>query len=980
MANPAVVHSLGSTCAYYEETVHTFNEPPPVRAQFFYVSFLPIDDPLSPLATPSDSKSTQQPPQPFSARDNIALEEAWRAKNKGEPKHSWNARHGDIFHFPRFKDQQRTPDSTIEAQYNTLDKPPSRHAEKRAVHQETPTDSEKQQREHFEQNQKSEDVKHKHKQKAENALQNRQPEDIKQKEQLEDTNRAPCSGGSENLAMSRPAMLARIASHESRVDDKEPVMLSRSTEHDETAIVAPVDAKEIAADQEALQQEKPNRRRKFSPFRDRGKNPKSMFSTCHDLDERSDGASSSDVSGRPFARVPSYKTRHPAAIDGADSATESERSPSPARPNKGNEIFVPVGASRLHLVEMPAMLMKPIYWNPINDISHVTRGTWFYQDSMLPVERDVAVQLEAGYEDMRPWTDVWQEELDAIVRSGAADAELKAMHKLWPKGEPSRPNTAMAESSRHALDDSFGADHLDSSTEKSPESAQAYQKYSVIYLNAKEAQLLQPSLLPSESRGRKPLGSIRKGRQIGIAVVRGFSRTAWEKLHGRQMSIRAVHAKVGAFMNQSGDATTAETRSSCAACELDEQRSPDVSDLVLVIHGIGQKLSERVDSYHFTHAINSFRREVNVELAEQVTKGILHSENSGIMVLPINWRLTVSFDDQSAVKDGHENDFRLEDITPDSLPAIRNLISDVMLDIPYYLSHHKEKMTSAVVKEANRVYRLWCSNNPGFQSYGRVHLIAHSLGSVMAMEILSKQPTVVSKPTDTMQISRKPNDRTFEFNTGSLFNCGSPSEFFLLLNKANLIPRKGRKTGKDAGRGIAGEASYGCLAVDNLYNIVHRNDPIAYQQNACVDAEYARSLLPAYIPSVSTGFLRKIGKAVWWGSSSSPNAAYQSTKAQQRPSIQHLPSTVELETHDFTREEIAEKRMFLLNDNGQIDFFLNPGVSQYLDMLGAHSSYWISQDFVRFLVMELGRESGKEGTLPVLRAQRKREWKKGTIG
>jgi hypothetical protein len=610
----------------------------------------------------------------------------------------------------------------------------------------------------------------------------------------------------------------------------------------------------------------------------------------------------------------------------------------------------------------------------------VTRGVWFYQDSMLPVEQEVATQLEAGYEAMRPWTEVWQEELDAIVKSGAADAELKAMHRLWPKEEPSRPNTATPVSPRRGLDGSFGTELPNSSIEKSPENAKLYQKYSVIYLNAKEAQLLKPSLLPSEARGRKPLGSIRKGRQIGIAVVRQFSRTAWEKLHGRQMSTRAVRAKVGAFMNQSGDAATADNQSMCAACKLDEQRSPDVTDLVLVIHGIGQKLSERVDSYHFTHAINSFRREVNVEMADQVAKGILRREHSGIMVLPINWRLTVNFDDQAASKDGHENDFRLKDITPDSLPAIRNLISDVMLDIPYYLSHHKEKMTAAVVKEANRVYRLWCRNNPGFNLHGSVHLIAHSLGSVMAMDILSKQPTAISKPADLKAWGRNPSDRTFEFNTSSLFNCGSPSGFFLLLNKANLVPRKGRKAGEDVGRGIAGEASYGCLAVNNVYNIVHRNDPIAYQQNACVDAEYARSLLPAYIPSTSTGFLKKIGNVVWWSSSSSQSATYQSTNTQQRPNIQHLPATVELETHNFTREEIAEKRMFLLNDNGQIDFFLNSGGIQYLDMIGAHSSYWISPDFVRFLVMELGREPGKKKTLPVLRAQKRREWKSGSIG
>jgi hypothetical protein len=1038
MANPVFVHSLGPSCAYYEEPANTSDEPPLTRPQFFYVSTLPIDDPLSPIPPQLDSKTSTPTPQPFSARDNAALEEAWQAMHKHESKDSWSTHHGDLFHFPRFKDQKRTPDSTMEAQYSMSEKPPSAQAEKKDADQGTPMDSQKQQLEETQEKPKLDNLKHKqmlkpeegnHKQKqnVEGSKWNEQPEDVKEKPLLEGTKHPPQFGPTEQPVASSQEQPAHVASHGPAAEGNGPVMLSQSMGHDEPTSVVPVDVEELAVEQDAGQQGMPEQRRKFSPFRNRGKNPKRIFSTSHDLDERSDGTASSDISGRPFARVPSFKRRRPSpAVDGADSATDSDRSPSPTRPIKGKETFVPVGVSRLHLVEMRAaepipspteaprgvgpaknvevgrrplrrdgeirksdrrpatnditMLMKPIYWNPVNDISNVTRGVWFYQDSMLPVEQEVTTQLEAGYEAMRPWTEVWQEELDAIVKSGAADAELKAMHRLWPKEEPSRPNTATPASSRRGLDGSFGTELPNSTIEKSPETAKPYQKYSVIYLNAKEAQLLKPNLLPSETRGRKPLGSIRKGRQIGIAVIREFSRTTWEKLHGRQMSTRAVRAKVGAFMNQSGDAATADNQPMCVACKLDEQRSPDVTDLVLVIHGIGQKLSERVDSYHFTHAINSFRREVNVEMADQVAKGILRREHSGIMVLPINWRLTVSFDDQTASKDGYENDFRLKDITPDSLPAIRNLISDVMLDIPYYLSHHKEKMTAAVVKEANRVYRLWCRNNPGFNLYGRVHLIAHSLGSVMAMDILSKQPTAISRPTDLKAWGRNPSDRTFEFNTSSLFNCGSPSGFFLLLNKANLVPRKGRKAGKDVGRGIAGEASYGCLAVNNVYNIVHRNDPIAYQQNACVDAEYARSLLPAYIPSVSTGFLIKIGHAVWWSSSSSPSATYQSTNTQQRPSIQHLPSTVELETHNFTREEIAEKRMFLLNDNGQIDFFLSSGGIQYLDMIGAHSSYWISPDFVRFLVMELGREPGKEKTLPVLRARKRREWKSGSIG
>lgn len=104
------------------------------------------------------------------------------------------------------------------------------------------------------------------------------------------------------------------------------------------------------------------------------------------------------------------------------------------------------------------------------------------------------------------------------------------------------------------------------------------------------------------------------------------------------------------------------------------------------------------------------------------------------------------------------------------------------------------------------------------------------------------------------------------------------------------------------------------------------------------------------------------------------------TMLPSRPAaITKLPSNVELETHDFTREEIAEKRMQLLNDNGQIDYFISGGGGplniQYLNMLSAHSSYWILPDFVRFLVVEIARRQDKDGTLLALRAEKKKGWK-----
>lgn len=380
----------------------------------------------------------------------------------------------------------------------------------------------------------------------------------------------------------------------------------------------------------------------------------------------------------------------------------------------------------------------------------------------------------------------------------------------------------------------------------------------------------------------------------------------------------------------------------------------------------------------------------------------LRKDFGGMMVLPaserdrlsislanhdqINWRSTLKLEAdgpdlelQGRDENTSKRPFTLKDITADSIPAIRNLISDVMLDIPYYLSHHKQKMVEAVTKEANRVYRLWCKNNPWFAGIGRVHIIAHSLGSVMALDILSSQPTKLPDQADLQ--SSKPRTDMFEFDTTNLFFCGSPAGLFLLLHRAPLLPRKGRDKAETDGEDIAGEVAgdagtYGCLAVDNLYNIMHYNDPIAYRVNACVDADYAAALQPASVPSATYTWMQSLGSV--FRSRTAIHAKSVPDELGDLPSrlaVMRLPSTLEMETHDFTREEIAEKRMFLMNENGQIDYTLHSGGGpleiQYLNMLSAHSSYWILQDFVRFLVVEIGRKAGKSETLPAMKAIKK---------
>jgi hypothetical protein len=508
-----------------------------------------------------------------------------------------------------------------------------------------------------------------------------------------------------------------------------------------------------------------------------------------------------------------------------------------------------------------------------------------------------------------------------------------------------------------------------------PAEARPYRNYHVVYKDRALAFLLKPSLKPSAYYGRKPVTKIMKGFTVGIPVVRGFDRQAWESLHDKK------HAPSQRSHSPEHSEPTQESRQQpCPACALDQERG-QVTDLVLVAHGIGQKFAERVESFHFTHAINAFRRAMNVELENEAVKSVLRPGQNGIMVLPVNWRHFLKFGEGGPMQEedraSHSaNDFTLKDIEPNSIPAVRSLISDVMFDIPFYMSHHKPMMVAALVAEANRVYRLWCRNNPAFSQNGRVHLIAHSLGSAMALEILSKQPSTVPR-LDMTRVS--PRSDHFEFDTKNLFLLGSPAGFFLLLERGNLLPRRGRlKPGADredvVDDGVVGDAGkFGCLAVDNIYNILAKEDPIAYLLNGTIDPSYASSLKRAYVPSSTSSLLQSIGNAMRGLTGGTTQAASSSPgTATKKPPTARLPSQLELEVHDFTREDIAEKKAYLLNDNGQIDYYLKSGGGpleiQYLNMLSAHTSYWYHPDLVRLLCVEIGRRPGRKSTMPDMRA------------
>lgn len=82
------------------------------------------------------------------------------------------------------------------------------------------------------------------------------------------------------------------------------------------------------------------------------------------LDQVEDAASFKPPSARDVAAeaLPGLKR--------VEEATPTHRKPT---------LDVVVGISRLHKVCIPALQMKPIYWSPVNDIAVVLRATWFYR-------------------------------------------------------------------------------------------------------------------------------------------------------------------------------------------------------------------------------------------------------------------------------------------------------------------------------------------------------------------------------------------------------------------------------------------------------------------------------------------------------------------------------------------------------------------------------------------------------------------------
>ena len=319
----------------------------------------------------------------------------------------------------------------------------------------------------------------------------------------------------------------------------------------------------------------------------------------------------------------------------------------------------------------------------------------------------------------------------------------------------------------------------------------------------------------------------------------------------------------------------------------------EIEHLILVTHGIGQRLGARFESFNFIHDVNEFRKTLKSVYNAAPDLQALNSEvekpqkNCRVQVLPIFWRHLLDFPHQGVKHNRREHDIAdvpmeeddeypsLESITVEGVPALRNIVADLALDILLYQTPaYKDHITRIVVKESNRILKLFKKRNPSFN--GKISIIGHSLGSAIMFDILSDQPS------ETNALERpqrhhptKDQELKLSFDVESFFCLGSPIGLFQMLNgksvggrpNPNKVTLDGSPDSLDdpfqdtffskLPANIMSDTQRDALVSSpkcrQFFNIFHPSDPIGYRIEPLISPALS-SLRPQALPYTKKNF------------------------------------------------------------------------------------------------------------------------------
>jgi len=207
---------------------------------------------------------------------------------------------------------------------------------------------------------------------------------------------------------------------------------------------------------------------------------------------------------------------------------------------------------------------------------------------------------------------------------------------------------------------------------------------------------------------------------------------------------------------------------------------PKVSHIILVVHGMGAT----------KEALERNVRDLTASLSEMQKYWFWHV-GVHVHVEMIDWKCVLS-QLQSTIFDK---------ITPVEARITRMSLNSTLSDVIFYkTAHYRSKIHAIVLQKMNACLRQVRSDLAGCFQNARVSFIGHSLGSVIAYDVLSGLAIADGEGTG------------LEFEVENFFLWGSPLAAFVSI--ADIEHQSGKFT---------------LPSRLNTYNLFHPHDPVAFR-------------------------------------------------------------------------------------------------------------------------------------------------------
>ncbi|GKY93293.1 S23-interacting protein [Mayamaea pseudoterrestris] len=435
---------------------------------------------------------------------------------------------------------------------------------------------------------------------------------------------------------------------------------------------------------------------------------------------------------------------------------------------------------------------------------------------------------------------------------------------------------------------------------------------------------------------------------------------------------------------------------------LNDQRDGKIDHLVLIVHGIGEMLRS-IDVFglslpNLSSIVDccAYLRKNHLEVQDAHFTEMYPSADEGtrsatgrVEYLPIEWHEAFSIlsqrlrpSESNGLPQRKAPHVMLKDITPRTIPNLRDFANDTLMDVLYFMSpEHHDIIIDVVTNEMNVVVDKF-RRLSGFN--GRISVIGHSLGSIIAWDMLANQiprgmrgvasdesfDTVSGTYSPALNIDRRApyvcapevtdpplaslsDYPPLSFTVDNFFLLGSPVAVFLMI-------RNQRKPLSD---------DFYLKGCRRVYNIYHPYDPVAYRIEPCIDPRNA-DVEATIMKHWNGGFrVQYQTKRLWrklvdttWKAQHSVVEMFEASMAGMGlvdTAVSEDTDDEDMSASDTSYDDTRMHRVVTgqLNQGRRVDYMMQEreieNANEYVAALAAHSSYWTEKDLSLFVARQI---------------------------